>query len=54
MEKQKILLQINNQCAAVQKSIAKNYENPHNEELRFELSKLYSFLDNFLAGQPKI
>lgn len=43
--KQKLLVKINNQCAVVQSSIAKNYDNPDSKELLAEFLKLKSILE---------
>ncbi|MCL2578705.1 MAG: hypothetical protein FWE32_01600 [Oscillospiraceae bacterium] len=47
MELQEILLQINNQCARVQNSIGKHYENPHNKNLLAEFKQLSALLKQF-------
>lgn len=49
MRKQEILLQIHNQCEAVRKSIAVNYENHKSKELLSELVTLQILLNDFLT-----
>jgi hypothetical protein len=48
VNKQDLLLQINNQCSAVQTVIAKNCHNPDDTELLDALSELRALLDYFL------
>jgi hypothetical protein len=46
---QKMLNAINNQCTIVQKSIAKNFESPKDEELISELQILQALLKEFFS-----
>jgi len=46
--KSEVLNEINNQCAIVQRSVAKNFESLENEGLITELLKLRKLLDEFL------
>ena len=48
MNKQDLLLQINNQCTEVQMAIAKKYHNPDDAELIDVLNGLLELLDRFL------
>ena len=51
VDKQDLLFRINNQCAKVQKVIAKKYHNPDDTELLGVLSELGVLLNEFLSGE---
>ncbi|MDR1701471.1 MAG: hypothetical protein LBR56_01695 [Sporomusaceae bacterium] len=53
MKRQTMLININNQCAVVQKNIAQNFQNPQSKELLSDLLKLTALLDKFLKTQAK-
>ena len=51
MDKQDLLLQINNHCSMVQVAIAKKCHNPDDTELLDVLSELHVLLDKFIRGE---
>jgi uncharacterized protein (DUF1810 family) len=48
MDTQKLLVQINNQCAVVQRSIEEHYGNPADRDLMQELTLLQKLVDTFI------
>ena len=51
VNKQDLLLQINNQCAEIQTVIARKYHNPDDTELLDVLKGLRILLDNFFREE---